>query len=182
MNGKIDGVQVFDYFRMGDERGTFEKPIADLSSNFPSFNGVVEFFTSTSAANVWRGFHLQTAPNASNRIIYCSAGIADDYLIDLRHKSGTFKVLQRVRFDHTRLARAIFVPAGVAHGFLSKVDGTTIVYLSDRKYAISCDTGVHYKSIIEPYKVPGISNPMLSTRDELLPSLNDFIEENHQYE
>ena len=181
MKSEIVGVRTIDYFRTNDARGGFEKPVAGLSEKFPEFRGLAELFTSSSSANVWRGFHLQVGLFASNRIIYCASGRVRDFLIDLRPESRTFETVQEIELDHELYPRVMFVPAGVAHGFFSEVDNSVMVYLSDRPHSAQHDTGINYKDVFELNDINFPFEPSLSVRDLKLPNLNDFLSKKYTY-
>ena len=176
---KIKGVCLFEYFRSADSRGCFEKPVAELTIQFPQFRGLREHFLSSSGKFIWRGFHLQTGKYASNRIIYCAAGAADDFLLDLRSDSETFLSVQHTCLEHSGTAYGLFVPAGVAHGFLSRVDNTIIAYLSDRSYAPDYDHGVRLDSVLSLADLGLETAPCSSERDLALPSLDEFLNSIH---
>lgn len=172
---EIKGVKVLNYFRVKDSRGVFEKPLANIDEHFPNFRGLAEFFSSTSEENVWRGFHLQVGEYASNRIIYCSSGRATDYLIDLRENSKTFRYLQKIELNHEKNAKMVCIPAGVAHGFLSKSNDTVINYFSDRPYSSLHDTGIRVDEELDFELANELTTAKMSERDKSLPSIEEYI-------
>ena len=67
--------------------------------------------------------------------------------------------------------RSIYIPKGIAHGFHSLQDNTTIQYSVSASYHPAADEGVLWNSI--PYDW-GILNPVLSKRDESFPKFKEF--------
>ncbi|EKS36396.1 dTDP-4-dehydrorhamnose 3,5-epimerase [Afipia broomeae] len=74
-----------------------------------------------------RGLHYQKHPSAQAKLVRCLNGRLFDVAIDLRPQSPTY-----CRWFGLELSanshRALFVPAGFAHGFLTLEDNTNILY------------------------------------------------------
>jgi dTDP-4-dehydrorhamnose 3,5-epimerase len=172
----ITGVKRTSLSRFTDHRGSFIKTFdADQQKKF-GLRGVKEYFFSKSNKNVWRGMHLQVGQFASNRLIYCLNGAAIDFLIDLRKNSKSFCSVQSFDLKSDQKIEGVFVPSGVAHGFLALRDQTEIHYISDRSHHRDYDSGVNPYSIPEIAKVLDNTDITISTRDMQLPSLKDFLE------
>ena len=71
----------------------------------------------------------------------------------------------------TALKFALFIPSGVAHGFLSMEDESTVVYAQSTTYSKMYDDGIHWNSIGYDWKV---SNPIISKRDNSLIDLANY--------
>lgn len=154
-----------------DERGEFHKTIhrptfdtLTLKSDF------VEQFYTKSGKDVIRGMHFQRPPHDHTKLIYCTEGRALDILLDLRQGSPMFGKCVEIELTGGN-GKSIYIPEGVAHGFRSMEDNTTIVYSVTAVHEPSADEGVLWNSI--PYDW-GIKNPKLSARDQKLPALNQF--------
>jgi dTDP-4-dehydrorhamnose 3,5-epimerase-like enzyme len=65
----------------------------------------------------------------------------------------------------------VFVPKGVAHGFLTRSDRSLVVYLTTSVHAPEFDRGVHWASLDFTWPV---GRPIVSERDESLPALAAF--------
>ena len=161
----IEGVQFLESEKIHDLRGSFRKVFVDSDGEI-NFR-LKETFYSESSAGVFRGMHLQIGRFASGRIISLLKGEVTDLLIDLRDSSRTFKNL--IEFDWGSNSRigAIYVPSGVAHGFLAHTD-TLMMYQSDNLYNAEFDSGVNIHSL--PVKLIGKIKTM-SERDASLPDL-----------
>ena len=170
----IDDVVIEHKIASSDCRGVVNKPVSFDFLKKTNFGPLEEMFSSISKKNVWRGMHLQIGASASNRIIYCNRGRVKDYLIDLRKNSVTKEKIISLELDCIKNNLVIFVPAGVAHGFLSLEEDTEMVYLTDRKYNPNLDMGVNFKSLPFKSEIETISGLVISSRDENLPSLSEY--------
>ena len=179
----IKGVKLFNYYNATDSRGSFSKAFEFKEHDTNGFRGVKEIFSSRSNAGVWRGMHLQVGSFASNRIIYCNSGRAKDYLLDLRHNSSTLGETMNIQFCSLQYSsRAIFVPAGVAHGFLSEENGTEIFYITDAIYSAEHDTGVNVFTTSIANSLPSMELLDFSERDAQLLDYNEFLKYDYKYE
>jgi dTDP-4-dehydrorhamnose 3,5-epimerase len=90
-----------------------------------------------------RGMHYQAAPREEAKIIRCVRGAVFDVLLDLRPGSPTFKRwLARELSAENR--RAVYAPAGVAHGFQTLTDDAEVLYLISEEYDPALARGVRW--------------------------------------
>ena len=74
-----------------------------------------------------RGLHFQRAPHAESKLVRCTSGAIFDVVVDLSPRSPTF--LQWQAFELTaRNYRMLYIPAGMAHGFLTLADASEVFY------------------------------------------------------
>ncbi|HWR50345.1 MAG TPA: dTDP-4-dehydrorhamnose 3,5-epimerase family protein [Bryobacteraceae bacterium] len=129
------------------------------------FTPAEEFF-SVSRRNVIRGMHFQLPPHEHAKLVYCINGCVTDVVVDLRAASRPGQVAA------TELSRAnrklLFIPPGIAHGFVAREDDTAMVYLTSAVHAPTHDAGIHWNSFDFEWGVP---NPIVSERDQALPAL-----------
>jgi dTDP-4-dehydrorhamnose 3,5-epimerase len=118
-----------------DERGFFarifdsaifqEKGLAD---RFVQFNNSLSV-----GAGTLRGLHYQIAPFGEDKLVRCIAGAAYDVVLDLRKCSPTFE-----RWASAELSaenrRLMYAPKGCAHGFLTLLDNTELIYFVSGSY------------------------------------------------
>jgi dTDP-4-dehydrorhamnose 3,5-epimerase len=145
-----------------DDRGEFVKPFfyphwTELGIKF----ALQESFFSTSARHVLRGMHFQLPPHDQNKIVYCVAGSILDVLLDLRRSSPTFGHAEAFALS-AKDRRVLFLPRGVAHGFLAEEDGSIVTYLADAVHHPASDSGVRWDSFGFSWPV---SDPVVSPRD-----------------
>ena len=125
-----------------DDRGTFYRA---FDKEF--FAQKLEFTLSqinisfTKDIGTIRGLHFQGQPHQLSKIVSIVQGSAIDYLLDLREESPTFlNVFVQPLGNGTDLS--IFIPKGVAHGYLSLEENTIMSYKFDEAYCKNCDNGV----------------------------------------
>jgi epimerase EvaD len=132
----IDGAFQFTPPVFPDDRGLFASPYQEApfaeALDRPLFP-VRDVSHNRSARGVLRGIHYTVAPPGRAKYVYCPYGRVQDYLVDLRVGSPTFG-----RWDTTELTgdncRALYIPVGVGHAFLSLQDDSVIVYLMSEGY------------------------------------------------
>lgn len=109
-----------------------------------------------------RGMHFQLQPYAECKLIRCTMGRVLDVVVDLRPSSSTHK-----QWFSTELSAdnrtMLYVPEGVAHGYLTLEDNTELMYQSTQVYAPKHATGVCYDDpafqIMWPAAILVISDP-----------------------
>ena len=67
--------------------------------------------------------------------------------------------------------KALFIPKGFGHGFLSLEDDSILNYSTSTIYNEEYDSGMHWSSL--GYDWP-VKNPLVSTRDSSFINLQDF--------
>ena len=171
--GSIDGVYVSKLPQYPDARGRLFKAYAEGPvPSFPvAFNTFEHFFTE-SRLNVFRGMHFQGAPHSASKIITIVKGAAIDFLIDIRETSPTFGCLQ-IESLSEKTPTSIYIPEGVAHGYISLSNGTIISYRQDVPFCGNCDGGFNGEAIKQHLPID-IASTIRSEKDLHLPYLNDF--------
>ena len=113
-----------------DERG-LNSHLVQCSISFSRLQGTL------------RGMHYQVAPREEAKVVRCTRGAVYDVIIDLRPVSPTFK-----RWLGAELTaenhRALYVPEGFAHGFLTLVDDTEVFYQMSEFYTAETARGVRW--------------------------------------
>jgi dTDP-4-dehydrorhamnose 3,5-epimerase len=163
----IRGVRRVRLTPHADERGSFVETFR--KEWFGDWNAV-QGNCSRSRANVLRGLHFH---RHQSDYWYVAAGRIRAALADLRTGSpthGECEVLELGEEDPWTL----FIPPGVAHGYLSLVP-STLIYLVDRTYDPADELGVAWNdpSLDIPW---GTKTPVLSPRDTNNPRLEEIPE------
>ena len=134
---------LIENFHSGDNRGgftkCFEKGIYKQAGIDMS---LYETFVSVSAKNVIRGLHFQLR-NPQAKLVSVLKGAVADVIVDIRPDSETFGKWRFYELSAEN-ARALYVPRGFAHGFLSLMDDTIMLYQCDGKYDKETDTGIRF--------------------------------------
>lgn len=89
---------------------------------------------SVSKKNVFRGLHLQSKPFAQAKLVQVLEGSIMDYAVDIRLNSKTFGQFHKVLLSKKN-KKQIFLPEGIAHGFLSLSNNTIVQYKASNFYS-----------------------------------------------
>ena len=139
--GNVMGVHVWQMSTHPDVRGRLFKAYTAADTElFPKPFDTYEHFFTESKKNVFRGMHFQGNPHAVSKIISVVLGKAKDFLFDMREESATYGNLQIVDLDDST-PTSIFIPTGVAHGYLALAEKTIISYRMDGPFCGNCDGG-----------------------------------------
>jgi len=132
----IEGLLILEPKVFGDTRGFFFE-----SFNQKTFNDVtglavtfVQDNHSRSAKGVLRGLHFQRAPHAQGKLVRVTQGSVFDVAVDIRHGSPTFGQWVGVELSGDN-HRQLWLPPGMAHGFLVTSDSADFLYKTTDYYA-----------------------------------------------
>ncbi len=89
---------------------------------------------SVSAAGVLRGLHFAQLPPSQAKYVTCVKGSVFDVVVDIRVGSPTYGRWDSVLLDDID-RRSVYLSEGLAHGFLSLADDSTVMYLCSAPYA-----------------------------------------------
>ncbi|ABY29254.1 dTDP-4-dehydrorhamnose 3,5-epimerase family protein [Methylorubrum extorquens] len=128
-----------------DERGFFAR--TQCESEFAE-RGLVGHFTQSSVSfnhrrGTVRGMHFSKLPHAETKLVRCTAGAIHDAVIDLRPDSPTYLRTTSVTLSAAN-RHALYIPAGLAHGFQTLSDDAEILYMIDRPFVASAADGVRW--------------------------------------
>lgn len=90
-----------------------------------------------------RGMHYSIFPADESKLVRCTKGSIYDVIVDLRRGSDTY-------LDHFGIAlseqnhKALFIPPGFAHGFLTLEENTEILYMMNDYYKPGCARGCRW--------------------------------------
>lgn len=171
INEPLPGVKVLKPFVFEDARGNFVKPFHEvqLAEHGIAMTLREEFF-STSAKDVLRGMHFQIPPHAHQKLIYCISGEVMDVLLDMRMDSPTFGKSVGLELS-AKNYHVVYIPVGIAHGFLSRYDNSCLIYKTDAVHHAESDKGVLWNSFGFDWQVTA---PFISPRDEGHPRWDFF--------
>lgn len=154
-----------------DRRGDFVKIFhADIFRQ----NGLEAIFQETyysrSKRHVLRGLHFQVPPYEHVKLVHCLDGVIFDAVVDLRHDSPSFLKVYTVTLS-SHEATALYIPKGMAHGFMVKSDSALVLYEVSTVYSAAHDMGVLWNSAGIPWPY---TNPIISERDNSFVTLSAF--------
>ena len=105
--------------------------------------------------------HFQTPPYDHAKLVYAVDGSVLDVLLDMRKDSETYG--QQATIELSKANRnAVYIPAGIAHGFCVTEKSATLVYMTTTVYSKDADTGVLWNSF--DFNWP-LDTPLISERD-----------------
>jgi len=118
-------------------------------------------------AGTLRGMHYQAAPHGEEKLVRCVRGTIHDVIVDLRPDSATFRKWFGVDLDQDSRT-ALYIPKGMAHGFLTLTHAAEVLYLISTPYVPDAGRGVRWDDPAFDIDWPGIPQVM-SDRDRTYP-------------
>jgi dTDP-4-dehydrorhamnose 3,5-epimerase len=141
----IAGSYVIEIDPKHDERGFFAR--SWCATEFAEAGLVAELdqgsISSNADAGTLRGMHYQIAPDYETKVVSCRSGALFDVIIDLRSGSPTFRQWFGIELTAQNY-RALYIPPGLAHGFLTLADHTDVFYQISGQYVPSSGRGVRW--------------------------------------
>jgi dTDP-4-dehydrorhamnose 3,5-epimerase len=127
-----------------------------------------------------RGMHFQWPPSSEGKLVRCTRGRLYDVLLDLRPRSATYLRHVSVTLDEEN-RDAVFIPAGIAHGFQTLRAGTEVLYQMTDSYAPALAAGVRWNDPAFAINWPS-PEVVISERDANYPDFDraDFERELEQ--
>lgn len=130
---------------IADERGHFARIFCaeefrrhglrgDVCQSSASFNH---------AAGTLRGMHWQARPDGECKLVRCVRGAIWDVIVDVRTDSDTCGRWWSVELNPTD-GTMLYVPEGVAHGFLTLLPGSEVHYQMTDPFVPSASRGARW--------------------------------------
>jgi dTDP-4-dehydrorhamnose 3,5-epimerase len=167
----LPGAFLVDLELLTDERGFFARsycvddfaahglstPLRQCSVSYNARKGTL------------RGLHYQAAPHEEHKLVRCTAGAIFDVIVDIRPHSRHYR-----RWFGTELSaqnrRALFIPPGFAHGFLTLSDDAEVYYMISVSHSPQHAQGFRWSDPAFGIQWPG-SPSVISARDAAYPLL-----------
>ena len=172
----LTGVIVITPARFGDHRGFFSesysaKALAEhsITTQFVQDNHSLSMTQSTI-----RGLHFQAPPHAQDKLVRCGRGAVFDVAVDIRKGSPTYGQWFGVELSFEN-GKQLLVPAGFAHGFVTRAPETEIIYKCSDYYAQETEGAIAWDDpqVGIDWGL-GDMTPVLSDKDANAPSLADL--------
>ena len=172
----IHGAYLLELEERRDDRGFFARFFCEeefrargLETNFLQLNNSLSHSKGT-----LRGMHYQLPPAADAKVVRVMRGALYDVILDLRPDSPSFHQWFGAELtDQNR--RAIYVPKGCAHGFITTADETEVLYMVSATHTPDCERGLRYNDPAFTIQWP-IAPTILSDKDR---NWQDFNEQFH---
>ena len=172
---KINGVFLIKPQVFNDNRGHFFESFN--SKKFNEATGLdVQFVQdnqSLSSKNVLRGLHFQHPPFAQVKLVSVIKGEVLDVVVDIRKESDTYGEYIAENLNEEN-HHQLFIPEGMAHGFLTLKDDTIFSYKCSNYYDKGSEDGIIWNDNI--LKIDWkIKNPLVSEKDQLAQNFTSFV-------
>ncbi|MCB9062371.1 MAG: dTDP-4-dehydrorhamnose 3,5-epimerase family protein [Halobacteriovoraceae bacterium] len=166
---KIEGCFILTPTIFEDSRGKFVKNFnCKVFKDYNLDTDFKESYYSISKKFVARGMHFQIPPHDHCKLVYVSTGKIKDFILDLRKNSKTFGEVIEIELS-SKNCRQVYLSKGLAHGFISIEDSTTVHYMQTTIYSQESDKGIHLSHVVKD-----IHNYTLSQRDLTHPTFTEF--------
>lgn len=171
----IEGVLILEPRVFGDERGFFLE-----SYNQKVFDEAVGLELrfvqdnhSRSSKGVLRGLHYQLPPHTQGKLVRLTQGSVFDVTVDMRRSSPTFGRWVGVELTGQN-HRQLWLPPGMAHGFLVTSDSADFLYKTTEYYAPEAERCVRWDDPAIGIEWPALDHaPVLSAKDATAPRLTE---------
>lgn len=136
----LPGAWVVELQRLEDERGHFARTFDAEVFEAAGMDGRVAQMNLSfnRRKGTLRGMHFQAAPHGEAKLVRVTRGAVYDVIVDLTTRRW-FGVELTADND-----RALFVPAGFAHGFQTLADDTEMLYVMSTPYVGEAARGVRW--------------------------------------
>jgi len=160
----------------GDDRGFFfeswNQRRFDEAVGAPT--SFVQDNHSRSSRGVLRGLHYQLEPEPQGKLVRCPVGVVFDVAVDLRRSSATFGQWVGAELSAAN-QQQLWVPVGLAHGFLALSEAAEVLYKSSGFWCKTCERSLRWNdpqlAIAWPLDRLGGDAPLLAEKDAAAPSL-----------
>lgn len=124
----------------------------------------------TKEAGTIRGLHWQASPHAQAKLLRVLSGVIWDVVADVCPRSPNFGKWVGVTLD-ARERTSLYIPAGYAHGYVTRTADTLVTYKVDNYYAPQSERSVRWDDPMLAVDW-GVSSPTLSVKDAAAPLLS----------
>lgn len=172
---ELDGLLEINPRKFGDDRGFFSETYnaklfteAGIDLTFIQDN-----HSYSVAKGVVRGLHYQLPPVAQDKLVRVTRGAILDVAVDIRKSSSTFGKWVALEVTAEKWNQ-ILVPNGFAHGFMTLVENTEVIYKVTNYYSPEHDRSIRFDdpAIGIDWPLPS-SSVQLSDKDQKAPLFAD---------
>lgn len=117
----------------------------------------------------FRGLHWQEPPHGEAKLVRCTRGKILDVVVDIRRDSPSYLRCGRFVLS-TEEGTALYVPEGVAHGFLTLEHDSDVFYLVSTPHCPSSEKGLRWDDPALKIELP-FRPALLSPKDASWPLL-----------
>lgn len=141
----LRGAWVVELDRHVDDRGFFARAFCADEFQEHGINPTVAQtnMSHSPLAGTLRGLHYQLPPAEEAKFLRCVSGRLWDVMVDLRPTSATYRQWFGVELSAAN-GKAVYVPEGFAHGYLTLQDDSTALYTVSVPYTPGTERGLRY--------------------------------------
>lgn len=144
-NTSIEGAFVIELPTHLDARGSFNRMFC--KSAFENVGLNVDWVQHNLSTNprrfTLRGMHYQVSPFEEIKLVTCVGGRIIDIIIDVRKESPTYLKTFAVELESNQ-NKHVYIPKGVAHGYQTLEDNSSVYYLVSTPYEVQANRGIRY--------------------------------------
>lgn len=161
------GVKIIKLNKFTDNRGffyeSFNKKIAS-SKKIPKSYFQDNISYSLKKGTI-RGLHYQKKPNHQGKLVHVLKGSIQDIIVDLRKSSKDYGNYMSVNLS-SKNDLQIYIPSGCAHGFLTLMDDTIVMYKVTKQYNKNSEVSILWND--RTLNINWVINkkPILSQKDK----------------
>ena len=168
----LPGVMILQAEPRADQRGTFTRcfcrsELRDLGIDTGIEQANLSF---SQQAGTLRGLHYQVGPSAETKVVTCLQGALYDIVLDLRPACPTYGRHTAIELSAEN-RRLVVIPEGCAHGFLTRLDATLLLYMVSRAYDPVRERAVRWND--PAFAISWPAEPrVISPRDAAIPDFD----------
>jgi dTDP-4-dehydrorhamnose 3,5-epimerase len=168
----LPGVWSIELDLLGDERGWFARTFD--AEQFAALGMELVVRQCNASLNprcgTVRGMHYQAEPHGESKLVRCVRGTIFDVAVDLRPDSPTYCRWHAVQLSAEN-HRALYMPAGLAHGFQTLTDDCEVHYQMGHHHMPELARGVRWDdpAFAIDWPAPPAGGRVVSERDRRFP-------------
>lgn len=172
----FDETPISNVFRVSaephhDQRGSFTRTFcaqefSDLGLELPFVQAALSH---NKTRGTLRGLHFIPEQQGEAKLVRCVRGAIFDVAVDLRPDTPTYKQWVGFELSATNMT-ALYIPRGVAHGFITLLDDSDIFYQFSQPHRRGLEQGIAWDDPDIAIDWP-LAPKLLSERDASLPKL-----------
>ncbi len=172
---ELEGLLEIRPRKFGDDRGFFSETynVKTFAEAGIDLTFVQDNYSYSAAKGVVRGLHYQLPPFAQDKLVRVTRGAILDVAVDIRKSSPTFGKWVALEVSAEKWNQ-ILVPKGFAHGFMTLVENTEVIYKVTNYYSPDHDRSIRFDEPAIGIDWPiASSGVQLSDKDSKAPLLAD---------
>jgi len=173
----IEGLCLIESDCYGDNRGWFMETYNEEKFHELGIDSVFvqDNLSYSKQKGTIRGLHYQMAPYSQAKLVRCIKGRIIDVVVDIRKNSPTYGKWTYFELSEEN-KKMVFIPQGMAHGFITMTDEVEFMYKCDNLYNKESERSIIYNDPdinIDWDRLLEGNSPILSIKDTNAPLFKD---------